>query len=133
MPHEASPLPPEMPFDLSSDEIKILVDAGFLAASRGINSKAIAIFDAVIVARPHLTAGYIGKAYTWLGINEPQKALDDLAPCPPSIEADLFRGLAHHKLGDVERATKLFQHVQKYGVDANHMAIATAMLAEIPL
>lgn len=129
--HDADKVAQDGDFVINSDEIKVLVDIGFLAASRNITKHANAIFNAVMAARPQLSAGYVGMAYTWLGANEPQKALDLLAKAPMSIEGDLFSAIALSKLGQNERAARLFEHVVKYGADPNHILIAESMLSSI--
>ena len=117
-------------FDMDSDEARALVDAGFLAVSRNITDAGIAIFEAVVLVRPELAAGYIGLCYAYLGAGQPEKAFEVLKKAPPGFEIDLFGGIALIRGGDKELGRKRLEHVLAYSPDVAHKEIAQSFLAE---
>ena len=120
-----------MGIDVSSEEVRILSEAGWLAASRGMANPALIIFEGLIACRPQLASGYVGQAYTLLGTGHFEDALKILNKAPPSPEVDLFSGIAKLRLGDKEGARKLFQYLTKYSENPDHIEIAGTFLKEI--
>ena len=118
-------------FEIDSDEARALVDAGFLAVSRNITDAGIAIFEAVILARTQLAAGYIGLCYAYLGAGQPEKAFEILKKAPSGFEMDLFGGIALVRGGDKELGRKRLEHVLAYSTDAAHKEIAQSFLSEL--
>ncbi len=118
-------------FEIDSDEARALVDAGFLAVSRNITDAGIAIFEAVILLRPNLSAGYIGLCYAYLGAGLPEKAFEVLKKAPPGFEMDLFGGIALIRGGNKDLGRKRLEHVLAYSTDAGHKEIAQSFLQEL--
>ncbi len=124
------------PFDpgslIEAREMRELVDAGFLAASRNLVPAAVDIFQAVIAARPNLTAGYVGLAYTMLGAGRPDQALEALRDAPYGFDADLFRGMALLNTGETAKGRKILEHVAKFSDQESFASVAKTLLAEQP-
>lgn len=115
-------------FEIDSDEARAMVDSGFLAVSRNMTDAGIAIFEAVILLRPNLAAGYIGMCYAHLGAGNPEKAFEALKNAPPGYETDLFGGIALIRGGNIEQGRKRLEHVLTYSTDEGHKEIARSFL-----
>jgi hypothetical protein len=118
-------------FEIDSDEARAMVDVGFLAVSRNMTDAGIAIFEAVILLRPNLAAGYIGLCYAHLGAGQPEKAFETLKKAPPGFETDLFGGIALIRGGDKDLGRKRLEHVLAYSSDDSHKEIAKSFLEEL--
>jgi len=84
---------------LDREDIRLLVEIGFLAAGRGLLSQAEAIFTAVLLLRPDKAVGYVGMAMALLNAGRAADAIICLqeARLPTGEEDDLvraFQGLA---------------------------------------
>jgi len=60
---------------LTSDEIRMLTEIGFIASASGDTVRACRIFDALIMLRPHRAFPYIGKALAWMNAGKMQEAI----------------------------------------------------------
>lgn len=96
---------------LSSPDVRILTDLGFMSVSRGLLIHAAAIFEGVKAARPQQEAGFIGMALVYIAAGDYEKAISTLKPLPPSDETRAFLGLAYLKQGDKEQGVKILQDV----------------------
>jgi len=115
-------------FEIDSDEARAMVDSGFLAVSRNMTDSGIAIFEAVILLRPNLAAGYIGLCYAYLGAGHPEKAFEALRNAPPGYETELFGGIALIRGGNIDQGRKRLEHVLAYSNDEGHKEIARSFL-----
>jgi hypothetical protein len=79
---------------LGSDDMRALVDIGFMALSHGFDAQAATIFAGVIAARPGQEAGYLGTALVHLYRGEVDPAVAILRKLPPTDAARMFLGLA---------------------------------------
>jgi tetratricopeptide (TPR) repeat protein len=80
------PAPPQ-PALLSSDEIRLLTEIGFIAAASGDIVRASRIFDALVMLRPHRAFPYIGKALAGMNAGKLQEAVMVFERAP-TVEAD---------------------------------------------
>jgi len=116
---------------VNSEDVRILSETGWLAASRGLTEPALSIFEGLIACRPQLAAGYVGQAYALLGAGRFEEAAKVLEKAPSAPEVDLFGGIAKLRLGDTEGARKIFEYIKKYAEDPNHAEIAGTFLSEM--
>ncbi len=100
-----------MPDLLDSDDLRLLADIGFIAASHGHMAHAKAIFGAIDAMRPDSEAAAIGLAMVDLSAANPEAALVRLnrAPVTPAVRA--FRGLAYLRSGDHASASAILESV----------------------
>ena len=61
--------------NISTDDLKILMEAGFLAANGGMTKHAQKIFEGVLAVRPDSEYAYIGQAVTLLAANQHDDAI----------------------------------------------------------
>lgn len=95
---------PEITQVFSTDELRLLVNVGFVAISKGEPGVAADIFVAVRLLRPKQEAGYIGGALAALIAGDPDAAVQLAESAPDTPAARAFRGLALLRSGDVRRA-----------------------------
>ena len=86
---------------LNSDEVRMLVDLGFVAVTRGMEAQAAAIFDGVQAIRPDQDASYIGPALILMNKGDVASAIKLLRSRPPSDSIRLFLGMALLRLGEI--------------------------------
>ena len=117
---------------LEPDDVRMLVDIGFMALSHDFVESAEAIFAGVIAARPAQEAGHIGKALLLLHRGDVDEAVAVLRALPPTDAARLFLGLAVSRTGDVAQARSILADVAEATPDAAHSASARALLDALP-
>jgi hypothetical protein len=113
---------------LEPDDVRLLVDIGFMALSRGLDGPAAAIFAGVAAARPAQEAGPIGTALVQLHRGEVEAAVRGLRALPPSDAARLFLGLALGRQGAAAEARAVLADVAATATDPAHARSAQAML-----
>ena len=117
---------------LSSDDVRLLVDIGFMALSHGFVAPAADIFAGIVAARPAQEAGHIGNALVLLHKGEVDAAVTILRRLPPTDSARLFLGLAVSRAGDVPQAREILADIAVVAPDTPQAASAQAMLDALP-
>lgn len=117
---------------LESDDVRTLVEIGFMALMRGQAEAAAEIFAGVVAARPAQEAGHIGTALVQLHRGDPEAAAATLRRLPPSDAARLFLGLAVSRTGRIAEARAILADVASAAAETPHSASARAMLDALP-
>jgi thioredoxin-like negative regulator of GroEL len=97
--------------DLDTEEVRVLVDLGFMAVMRGHVQHAGILFKGVQVARPQEDAGYIGEALLLIQKGDIASAAALLRVRPPSDANRVFLGMALLQLGETAEAEQVLQDV----------------------
>jgi thioredoxin-like negative regulator of GroEL len=116
--------------ELGSDDVRALVDLGFVALSRGRNDEAAAIFAGAQAARPAQEAGFIGSALVNLACGELEAAIKTLRSLPPTDAARTFLAMALNRSGDRTTAREILMDVVHTASGTPHAALAREMLDE---
>ena len=114
---------------IESDEVRMLVDLGFLAVTRGLEKHAQSIFDGVRAVRPDEDAAYIGQALLHIQQNNLSGAVKLLRSRPPSDGIRLFLGMALLRLGDIADAEDVLQDIVKTAREPAMVEMAKVLLA----
>ncbi len=96
---------------LEAEDMRTLMDIGFMALSRGLDGPAAAVFAGVAAARPDQEGGPIGTALVKLYRGQIDEALAILRRLPPSDAVRTFLGLALSRQGDREAARRTLADV----------------------
>lgn len=96
---------------LEPQDIRSLVDLGFIALMRGHDRHAAAIFDGVQALRPEQEAGFLGGALVQLQRGEVAAAIASLRRLPPSDTAQTFLGIALMRDGAKDEAQAVLSHI----------------------
>jgi hypothetical protein len=113
---------------LDSDELRMLVDIGFIALSRGADRHAEAIFAGVQAVRPGEEAGHLGAALVHLYRGEVDPAVAILRKLPPSDAAQTFLGLALSRRGEGDEASRVLNGVVATAPDTAFASLARDLL-----
>lgn len=110
----------ELQFPLTSHEIRLLAELGFMAASSGQVTTATEIFDALISLRPTKAFPYVGKAVALLYVGSIPAAIELLSTSSKVVETDqeqiwIYLALAFQRMGDVVRARKILDYLLNSG------------------
>ncbi len=97
---------------VSSDELKLLADIGFIAVSRGLFDHASAIFDALKAMRPEAEAAFLGQGMIDILRGAPVDAITTLKNAPRTDAVYTFLGIALMQAGDLEEGRKLLEDVR---------------------
>jgi Flp pilus assembly protein TadD len=111
-----------------SSDVRLLVDIGFIAQSRGLIGHAAAIFDGVLTLRPKAEAGAIGRALCDLQAGDCTAAIERLRRAPPTDAARLFLGMALAQLGDTSEARRVLSDVVATARAPSAVDLAQALL-----
>ncbi len=114
-----------------SEDVRNLVDIGFIAVSRGLDSKAEAIFAGVRALRPREEAGFIGGALVDLYRGECAEAVSKLRSLQPTDAAQLFLGMALARTGDQGEASQILANVARTAAEPAVTALAAQLLQGI--
>lgn len=96
---------------LEAEDVRLLVDVGFIALSAGLDREAEAIFAGVSAARPGQEAGPLGLAMIHMARNQLDQAVATLRALPPSDAALTYLGLALARRGDAAEARSVLGSV----------------------
>ncbi len=118
-------------FDVAADDMRTLVDLGFIALSAGLLRQAGTIFDGVVAARPEGEAGHIGLALVSLAQGRTEDAVRRLRARPPSDAVLTFLGMALARMGERDDARAALRAVVETPGGSPHAATAAALLAEL--
>ena len=116
--------------ELKSDDVRTLVDLGFIALSHGRNDAAAAIFAGAQAARPAQEAGFIGSALVSLARGELEAAVKTLRSLPPTDAARTFLAMALNRSGDRTAAREILMDVVRTAGGTPHAALARELLDE---
>ena len=114
---------------LTADDVRMLVDLGFIALSAGLNGEARAIFAGVAAARPHGEAGPLGTAMVHLAEGEIDPAVAILRRLPPTDAALTYLGIALLRRGDGGEARRILSDVAETAAGTPFAALAAEALA----
>ncbi|HVB89897.1 MAG TPA: hypothetical protein VND97_06825 [Beijerinckiaceae bacterium] len=116
---------------LEPQDVRALIDIGFIAWSRGFDTEAAKIFEAIRLERPNQEAGYIGAALVALQRGEPGRAVDHLRRIPPTDNARAFLGMALLSYGERVEAIEVLNDVVESADDSPPGRMARMVLATI--
>ncbi|RVU11956.1 tetratricopeptide repeat protein [Methylobacterium oryzihabitans] len=114
---------------LDAQDVRLLVETGFMALMHGFVASAGEIFDGVVAARPAQEAGHLGRAMACLHGGDADGAVRILRRLPPSDAARLFLGLALHRQGEAGEARAILSEVAASAAGTPHARSADAILA----
>lgn len=114
---------------LDADDVRLLVEAGFMALMRGFLTAAADLFTGVVAARPAGEAGYVGLALVQLHRGEVDAAVTILRRLPPSDTVRLFLGTALQRRGDVTEAREILSDLADTAPGTSQAQSAEALLA----
>lgn len=115
---------------LETEDVRMLVDIGFIALSRGVDGHAAAIFEGVKAARPTEEAGHLGAALVHLYKGELDAAVAALRKLPPSDAAQTFLGLALSRQGDTSEARRILGGVIDTAPDTPFARLAEEVIRD---
>ncbi|MDX8355130.1 hypothetical protein [Cognatiyoonia sp. IB215182] len=116
---------------LNQEELRTLTDIGFIAASRGLQDHAVAIFDAVKALRPEGEAGYLGLSMVDILKGNPAAAVETLKEAPQSDAVNTFLGIALVQSSDIQTGRQVLQSVINESADTPFARIASETLASV--
>lgn len=119
--------------DIAGDDVRALVDIGFIALSAGMVDQAGVIFEGVSAARPEAEAGAIGQALVYLARGEADDAVRILRTVPPTDAAQTFLGLAYARSGRPQDARAVLTAIVESPIASSHAGLARLLLDEIAL
>jgi hypothetical protein len=117
--------------EMTSEDVRVLADLGYVALSRGLDQHAMAIFQGVKTARPQGEAGAIGIALVHLLRGDMDTAIKLLRGAGPGDAARTFLGIALARHGDVDEAKKLLTNVAATTKGTPHGNLAAETLASL--
>lgn len=124
-------------FPLTSEEISLIAELGFMAATAGYVVPAIRIFQGLLVLRADHAFPYIGLAVARLYIGAFNDAVRVLREDANDVqhgrdEIELYLGLALHLAGQPNEAENLLYALLERGVlDADQQPLARSVLSQI--
>ncbi|WP_378940836.1 tol-pal system YbgF family protein [Mesorhizobium sp. ANAO-SY3R2] len=113
---------------IEADDVRLLVELGFIALSAGLNQESERIFAGVTAARPDAEAGFLGQALVQIARNDLDEAISTLRALPPSDAAMTYLGLALARVGDRNEAQRVFKLVVETAPSTPFAALAAAGL-----
>ena len=113
---------------LTSEDVRLLVDLGFVALSAGLDREAQTIFAGVRAARPGQEAAPLGMAMVHMARNDLDKAVATLRALPPSDAATTYLGLALMRRGDRAEGRRILLGVVETSAGTPFAALARAAL-----
>ena len=117
--------------ELRSDDMRTLVDLGFIALYRGRNDEAAAIFAGAQAARPAQEAGFIGSALVNLARGELDAAVKTLRSLPPTDAARTFLAIALNRSGDRTTAREILAEMVRTAGGTPHAVLAGELLDDL--
>lgn len=114
-----------------SEDVRLLADVGFIAWSRGFDTEASCIFEAVRLLRPHHEAGYIGGALVRLRRGDCLGAVEYLRKPKPTNVVCTFLGVALLKLGERKEGLEMLSDAASRAQGDPSSRLASSILNEI--
>lgn len=116
---------------LERDDLRMLVDIGFIALNAGQTARSTAIFEGVAAIRPEAEAGPLGLALNHMATGRAEEAAAILRRLPPSDAALTYLGLCAARLGDVAEARRILENVLRTASGTPFAELARASLDEL--
>lgn len=115
---------------LATEDIRMLVDIGFMAVMRGLQKDAAAIFDGICAIRPDEDAAHIGKALLQLHRGDVVASIASLRARPPGDTVRVMLGMALLRHGNIGEALDILGNVIETARDAPIVGMARALMVE---
>ncbi len=96
---------------LRLEDVRTLVEIGYIGLSAGLHDHAAAVFDGVQAACPSLETGIIGRALVDIARRNLGEAIRALRSLPPTDAAQAFLGMALIHNGDYVEARSILLDV----------------------
>lgn len=96
---------------IESEDLRLLADVGFIAANRGMNGHAVAIFDAIRALRPNQEAGFLGRGLVEILSGNAGKAIELLKAAPPTDGVRTFLGIALIQNDETQEGREILEDV----------------------
>ncbi|MEO9530045.1 tetratricopeptide repeat protein [Roseibium sp.] len=116
---------------ITSQDLQLLADIGFIAGSRGMNDHANAIFEAIRALRPEQEAGFLGSAMIRILAGDPGAAIKELEKAPTTVATRTFLGIALVQQGNVPRGREVLEAVVSTAPDTPFAHLAETTLTDI--
>jgi hypothetical protein len=114
-----------------AEDVRLLVDIGFMTQSRGLIGHAARIFDGVALLRPEQESGAIGRALCDLHQGDFTSAINRLRKAPPTDSARVFLGMALARSGDRAEAARVLANVIDTAENPATTDLARGLLASL--
>jgi tetratricopeptide (TPR) repeat protein len=103
-------------FPLSSENIRLLAELGFMAANGGQLDIALGIFRGLSVLRPSKVFSYVGLAVAYLNVGLIEKAITELIPASEIVDSEheqiwIYLGLAYQRSGFLVKSRNILHHL----------------------
>ena len=124
-------------FPLTSEEISLIAELGFMAATAGFVVPAIRIFQGLLVLRADHSFAFIGLAVARLYIGAFSDAIQVLREDAAAVqygrdEIELYLGLSLHLAGQPAEASRILSTlIEREELDADQQPLAESVLAQI--
>lgn len=115
---------------LDAEDVRYLVEIGFIALAAGAHAEAEIIFEGVKAARPAQEAGPLGIAMVAMARGDFEAAVRKLRAMPPEPAALTYLGIALARCGERHLARTLWKSVVSGAAGTPFFALAQAQLAE---
>lgn len=116
---------------LEREDLRMLVDIGFIALNAGQSERSVAIFNGIAAIRPEAEAGPLGLALNRMALGQHLEAAEILRRLPPSDAALTYLGLCAARLGDVAEARRILRNVERTAPGTPFAELARASLDEL--
>lgn len=118
---------------VSTKEVQLLMEAGFLAANGGMIEQAQKIFEGVQAVRPGSEFAHIGRAVTQMAANNMDEAAkilreDALKANPDNLQAKMFLALVLKLANRGGECDQVIEQLQK-SEDAAAQEFASSLMA----
>jgi hypothetical protein len=117
---------------LTSQDLRLMADIGFMAASGGFKAQATAIFAAIHIMRPQHEAGLLGGAIVHILSGDYRAATRMLEKAPVTPATRAFLGIALIHEGNAVKGRRLLQTVVETAPDTPFAQLAQDTLVNTP-
>lgn len=117
--------------EISGEDVRALVDVGFIALSAGMIDQAGVVFEGVAAARPESEAAAIGEALVSLARGDAEAAVGILRATAPTDAAQVFLGLAYTRCGHKDDARSVLTAIIQSPIASPHADLARLLLADL--
>lgn len=118
---------------LTAEDLRLLADIGFIAASRGLTDQADVIFKGVRTLRPRQEAGFVGGAMVQILASDPRAAVAALENAPVTAATRTFLGIALIQEGNTSKGKTMLQSVVKMAPGTPFAQLANTALSGAPV
>ncbi|EHS51348.1 hypothetical protein PDO_5173 [Rhizobium sp. PDO1-076] len=116
---------------LTSGDLQVLADIGFIASSRGLNKHAGVIFAAIRALRPQQEAGFVGDAVNQILVGNYHAAVKSLEKAPTTLATRTFLGIALLHEGDTAKGHGVLTAVVRAASDTPYAHLAQNALYDV--